>query len=93
MPSLLNDIKKLKSRMVCRKVDDEMVLVPLVDNVAEMNVIYTLNEVAAFIWEKIDDVDTLEEIAEAVADNFDIDSKNAMEDINSFFEDIRNANI
>lgn len=88
MNSLLNDIKDLKSRMVCRKVDNEMVLVPIVSEVAEMKVIYTLNEVASFIWEKADEINSFNEIVNAVVDNFDIDEQTAVNDINAFFKEI-----
>ena len=88
MPTLINSIKEIKNRMVCRKVDNEMVLVPLVSDVAEMKVIYTLNEVASFIWEKVDNVNTFEEIVIAVVDNFDTDKKTATDDINEFFNEI-----
>ena len=88
MTSLLNEIKELKSKMVCRKVDNEIVLVPIVSEVAEMKVIYTLNEVASFIWEKVDEVDTFEEIVNAVFDNFDTDKQTAINDINDFFNEL-----
>ena len=85
MLTLINEIKELKSRMVCRKVDNEMVLVPLVNEVAEMKVIYTLNEVASFIWDKIDEVKTFEEIVNAVVESFEIDYQTAFNDVNVFF--------
>jgi len=88
MTSLLNNIKELKSKMVCRKIDDEMVLVPIVSEVAEMKVIYTLNEVASFIWENVDKSNTFEEIVKTVVDNFDTDEQTAVKDINDFFKEL-----
>lgn len=79
--------------MVCRKIDNETVLVPLVNEVAEMKVIYTLNEVATFIWEKIDDAESLEEIANAVVDNFEIDNNTALNDVKTFFDELQNKSI
>jgi len=93
MTTLINDIKELKSRMVCRKVDNEMVLVPIVSDVAEMKVIYTLNEVASFIWEKVDEVETLNEIVSAVVDNFDTDQQTAVNDVNDFFNELLDKNV
>ena len=86
----IEDIKLLKSKMVCRKVDNEMVLVPLVNNVAEMKVIYNLNEVATFIWETIDEVNSIDEIADAVIANFDTNRNTAFADIRFFLEEINN---
>jgi len=93
MASLISDIKTLKKNMVCRKIDNETVLVPLVNEVAEMKVIYTLNEVATFIWEKIDDAESLEEIANAVVDNFEIDNNTALNDVKTFFDELQNKSI
>jgi len=40
--------------IVARKVADEVILVPVRHNVADLTAIYTLNEIAARIWELID---------------------------------------
>jgi len=85
MQHTLNKIKALKKQMVCRKLDESMVLVPLVNDVAEMRVIYTLNEVASFIWENIDNANSFEELTHEVVNNFEIDHETAKNDITDFF--------
>jgi hypothetical protein len=39
--------------IVTRKTGSEYVLVPVANNIADMNSVYTLNETGAFIWEHI----------------------------------------
>ncbi len=92
MQDLLENIKTLKNRMVCRKVENEMVLVPLVNNVAEMKVIYTLNEVASFIWEKIDYINSVDELAKEVVATFEVELKTAQNDISEFFNTLLETN-
>ena len=50
-------VNEIKSRFVSRKVGDELVLVPLVDNVAKMDKLFNLNETAGFLWEKLNEID------------------------------------
>ena len=85
----MEDIRKLKEQIVCRKIDDEMVLVPLVGNVADMDTIYTLNEVAAFIWEHIDTHDNKASLAQTIVNEYDIQLETAINDINEFFSDLK----
>ncbi|MDD3876995.1 MAG: PqqD family protein [Bacteroidales bacterium] len=84
----MEHINQIKSKVVCRKIDEEMVLVPLVNDVADMNVIYTLNEVAAFIWEQIDGVKSIEDITKLVLQNFDTDAQTAEKDVSDFIRDL-----
>lgn len=90
MTNIPQTIRDFKKNTVCRRVENEMVLVPLVNEVAEMKVIFTLNEVAAFIWEQLDEVLDVEELAQKIAADFDVDMLTATNDINSFFNDIIN---
>jgi len=85
----MEDIRKLKEHIVCRKIDDEMVLVPLVGNVADMNTIYTLNDVAAFIWEHIDTHNNKTSLAQTIVQEYDIQLETALNDINDFFSDLK----
>lgn len=66
---------------VAREVDDEIVIVPVQDNLAEMDYLYTLNETAAFIWNQLDGKKTLEEIAQIMTENFDVDYETAANDV------------
>lgn len=81
-------IKTLKKTTVCRKVDNEMVIVPVVNQVAEMKVIYTLNEPGTLIWELIDTAQSAEEIALRLTEAFEVDMPTATEDVVSFFEEL-----
>ena len=80
-------LKSILSRspsIVTRKTGNEYVLVPIANNIADMNSVYTLNETGAFIWELIDGKKSVEEIIGAVTAEYDIDKETASADVFSF---------
>jgi len=84
----LTEIYKKKSQFATRKVGNEMVLVPLKNNIANMTEMFTMNEVACFIWESIDGRNTENVILTSVIEAFDIDLATAEADYDSFIESL-----
>ena len=87
------DLKAVPSHspsIVTRKTGNEYVLVPLSDNIADMDSVYTLNETGAFIWELIDGKKSVENLIEALINEYDTDSITATTDIFSFIKDLHN---
>jgi len=80
----LQTLHKLKSRFVARNVGNELILVPLTANVAQMNELFTMNETGKFIWENINENSTVLEIENLMIETFDIDSAIAKRDIELF---------
>lgn len=74
--------------IVSRKVGDEYILVPIRDNVGDMENLYTLNEVGAFIWEKIDGKRTVNQIAQLLLNEFEAEETAARNDVKDFFNDL-----
>lgn len=84
---MTNDLKKiaeLKSLFVTRAVGDELVIVPLTGNVAQMNELFTLNETGKFIWENIENADSVDALTSLVTEAFDIDTDKARNDVEAF---------
>ncbi len=57
--------------IVSRRLDEEVILVPVRNNVADMDSIYVLNEVGSRIWELIDGKRDSGEIIEIIRDEYD----------------------
>jgi hypothetical protein len=76
-------------RIVARDTGDEYVLVPVTDNIADMKSVYTLNSTGAFIWNRLDGARTVQDIVNEVEQEFDVDSKQALDDVLSFFHDMK----
>ena len=85
------DLKSILSQsgsIVTRKTGNEYVLVPITNNIADMNSVYTLNETGAFLWEHIDGKRTVEEIINALISEYDIDKQNAESDVLAFVDNM-----
>lgn len=80
----LNSILSHSPLVVTRKTGNEYVLVPVANNIADMNSVYTLNETGAFIWEQIDGKRTMREIIAAVNAEYKIDKETASADVLEF---------
>jgi methyltransferase-like protein len=80
----LKSILSHSASIVTRKTGNEYVLVPITNNIADMNSVYTLNETGAYIWDQIDGEKSVEEIITALTEEYDIDYQNAEADVFSF---------
>jgi methyltransferase-like protein len=80
----LNSILSRSPSVVTRKTGNEYILVPVANNIADMDSVYTLNETGAYIWEQIDGKKTLKEIISALTEEYDIDNKTAETDVQEF---------
>jgi len=72
--------------VVTRKTGSEYVLVPIANNIADMNSVYTLNETGAFIWDQIDGKRDLNEIILKLTGEYEIDESTAREDVLNFID-------
>ena len=61
----LDSVYARNDRVVSRKIVDELILVPIRQSVAEMETLYTLNEVGARVYELIDGKRPVREIGRA----------------------------
>jgi coenzyme PQQ synthesis protein D (PqqD) len=66
---------------VTRRIAGETILVPVTGHVADLDVIYTLNEVGSFIWHLIDGRRSAQAIAEAVSAEYDVALERAAVDV------------
>jgi hypothetical protein len=81
---LIDSLIDKKKNIISKKINNEYILVPLTGNVANMKSLYTLNETAAFLWEKIDGTKTINQLAEEIVLEFDVEIKEAIFDTNNF---------
>jgi hypothetical protein len=75
--------------MVGRWVAGEFVVVPLRDRAADLDAIYNLSRVAAFIWERLDGRTSGREVVEAMVERFEVTETQAAADYLRFLEQLR----
>jgi hypothetical protein len=73
-----------KGEFVTRSIADEIVVVPVRGQVGDLDAIYNLNEVGAFIWEQFDGWKSGNEIVEAVCGEFEVARAQAEKEISEF---------
>jgi coenzyme PQQ synthesis protein D (PqqD) len=66
---------------VTRRIAGETLLVPVTGHVADLDAIYTLNDVGSFIWHLIDGRRSAQAIAEAVSAEYDVTLERAALDV------------
>ncbi len=84
----LNSVVSQSPSIVTRKTGNEYVLVPIANNIADMNSVYTLNETGAFLWEQIDGRKTINDLIDAMISEYDVGKEIATEDVSSFIEEM-----
>ena len=72
---------KAKSGFVLRDVVGEKILMPVGDNITKFNGTVLLNAVSAFVWERLQEPVSKEELLQAVLDHFVIDEETASQDL------------
>ncbi len=74
---------------MARTIGDETVLVPIRQQIGDLESIYTLNEVATFIWERLADEPTVAEIALALEETFSAEAAELRRDLEEFLGHLR----
>ena len=88
MKDAIKQIYERKEGYVCRQTGEELLLIPLKDNVADFNQYLTLNDVAAFIWENLDSTDDMMSLSSKVCMEFDANEADIQGDIKSYLNEL-----
>lgn len=73
---------------IYRRIVDESVLVPIHQDVADMDCIYTLNDVAAFVWERLEQPATQAELEVALLQEYAADPEVLAADLAGFLQEM-----
>ena len=77
----LDKVYSKSNSIVSRKIADEFILVPIRQNVGDLESIYTLNETGARIWELIDGKRNMGEIKDKIVGEFEVTPEEAEKDL------------
>ena len=67
-----------------RKVANSFVIVPTGANLVDFSAMITVNDTGAFLWEKLSEDITIEELTDALCKEYDVDEKTARADVEEF---------
>ncbi len=86
--NLLDKVYKKSDSIVSRKIADEFILVPIRQNVGDLESISTLNEVAARIWELIDGKKKVREIKDVILGEYEVTPEKLETDIIKYTKEL-----
>ena len=86
--NLLDKVYKKSDSIVSRKIADEFILVPIRQNVGDLESISTLNEVAARVWELIDGKMKVREIKDKIVEEFEVTPQQAEKDLIEYLQQL-----
>lgn len=73
---------------IFRMILDEAILVPIRKNIADLNALYTLNDVGAFVWQQLDQPQTLGEIQTNLLTEYKAEPVTILQDLQAYIEDM-----
>ena len=76
---------------VFRKIVNEMILVPIVQDVADMDCVYALNELGAMIWQQLEQPRGGQELAQVILEEYDAEPEAVQADLEVFLKNMLEA--
>ena len=77
-----------KGNFVEKSIGEEKVLVPLCNNVADMNKVFNLNEVGSFIYDSIDGEKSVEDVVNKLQCTYEVSRETVLSDVKDFITDM-----
>ena len=84
---------KIKNGFVLRKIADTYIVVAIGEEAKKANVMVTLNETGGFLWEKLSEGATEEQLVDALLENYEVDKALASTDVKAFITKLSDNNL
>lgn len=84
---------RIKKGFALNEIGDTTMAIYIGEDEDGLNGIIRLNKLGVFLWEKLTDDRTMEELVKAVTDKYDVDEATAQNDIAAFVKSLREENI
>lgn len=79
--------------VVSRKIEGELIIVPIRSGVGDLNSLYTLNPVGSVLWDFMTEGHTVEEMVQRICDEFEVTTTQAEQDIEAFLNSLVEENL
>lgn len=80
---------KARTDFVLRNVVDEYILMPTGNTIGKFKGTVLLNEVSAFVWEKLQNPMSKEDLLKAILEEYEVDKATASADLDALLETLR----
>ncbi|MEM7583366.1 MAG: PqqD family protein [Acidobacteriota bacterium] len=89
----MSRVYRQRDAVVAREIANEVILVPVRGRLAQLQHIFVLNPVAAFIWERLDGRRDLATIHRQLVEDFEVEAEDAKADLCEYVEGLRDAEL
>jgi hypothetical protein len=93
MKPLLEAVYAKEKDIVTRSVAGETILVPIRGRLADMQRLFALDDVGAFVWRRLEGRQTLGSICEGVVEEYAVDFHQAAADVREFVAQLLSAGL
>ena len=83
----------IKKELIKRESAGETVLVPVGKAVYDANGLFVMNELGAFLWDRLGEADSVQSLTAAVLEHYEVDEATAKADIEEFLEALRKLDV
>ena len=83
----------IKKELIKREIAGDTILVPVGKTVYDSNGLFVLNELGAFIWDLLPNVDTQEEICQAILKEYEVSEEEVRKDIAEFMNQLQKLDV
>ena len=83
----------IKKELIKREIAGDTILVPVGKTVYDSNGLFVLNELGVFIWDLLPNVETQEEICQAILKEYEVSEQEAKKDVAEFLNKLRQLNV
>ncbi len=84
---------KIKEGFILRNVAGSFVVVPIGEATLDFNGMMNLNETGAFLFEKMIEGISREDLIKALTDEYDVDEETAAQDVDAFIEKVEKEDL
>lgn len=87
MSTVVQEVRYMRNNDVAaRKIEGELIIVPIRRGVGDLNSLYTLNPVGSVLWDFMAEGHTIGEMVQRVCEEFEVTAVQAQKDIEAFLE-------
>ncbi len=84
---------KISKNFKLKNIAGSFAVIPVGNNVVDFSSMITTNEVGAFLWNLMLEDTTVEQMADKLCAEYDVDRKTAIADIGEYVEELKNKKV
>ena len=84
---------KIRKELIRREIAGDVILVPVGGTVLENNGLFALNELGAFLWDRLESAEDEAALVQAVLAEYEVDEEPARTDVAAFLQKLRDMEI